>query len=403
MSYGVEGGDGVKEISVSYGTAQTKRPNEVMSYRTKQENLKEISVSYESHEGKDEQNEVLDKGEEGPNKDPHKVTMSYGPEHEDDPHKATMSYGSEQEEDPHKVTMSYGSEQEDDPHKVTMSYGLEQEDDPHKTTMSYEEDPKTVSTGHKTHTDASGEGTHHHHAHAHNHNNIRQQADVFFFHDMLRPGSIITPTIPPTTSLPALLPRSVAGSIPFSSERLPDIISMFAPASLSMTREIRWTLDTCERPRTLPGQSAGCATSLESLAELPPSLLRTRNVRAFSAAELPVEAPGTRALRGRYNVTAVRMVSGESSEIVTCHDLMYPYAVYYCHTANPTSAYTVTLTSVDDGVVPKTMEVLTVCHLDTSNWSPKNPFFELHNLKPGEVTVCHFLTKLSIIWVPVSE
>jgi hypothetical protein len=180
---------------------------------------------------------------------------------------------------------------------------------------------------------------------------------------------------------------------------------MFAPASLSMTREIRWTLDTCEHPPTLPGQNAGCATSIEALAELPASLLGTRNVHAFSAADLPVEAPGTRALRGRYNVTAVRKVSGQSSEIVTCHDMTYPYAVYYCHTANPTAAYSVTLAKVDDGAAaaPATIEALAVCHLDTSKWSQKNPFFELHNLKPGEVTVCHFLTKLSIIWVPGSQ
>lgn len=289
--------------------------------------------------------------------------------------------------------MSYGSEQEDDPHKLTMSYGSE-----------HEENLKTNSLQHQTHTDVLGDGNPHHHVHAHTSNNRRQQANVFFFHDMLRPGSIITPTIPPTTSLPTLLPSDVASSIPFSTERLSDIITMFAPASLSMTKEIRWTLDTCEHPRTLPGQKAGCATSLESLAELPASLLGTHKVRAFSAADLPVEAPGTRALRGRYNVTAVRKVSGESSEIVTCHDLTYPYAVYYCHTANPTAAYTVTLASVEDGArVPATMEVLAVCHLDTSKWSPRNLFFELHNLQPGEVTVCHFLTKLSIIWVPGGE
>ncbi|KAM0917632.1 hypothetical protein ACQ4PT_009122 [Festuca glaucescens] len=371
MSYMAEGGEGVKEISMSYGIEKNKNPMEAKaSYGTERErNVKEISVSYGSGEGKDEHNDVLNQAEE-------------------DPNKATMSYGSEQEDDPNKSTMSYGSEQEEDPHKITMSYGSEQK-----------EVPKTISSQHEAHM--NGQGIHHHHAHSHS--NKRQQADVFFFHDTLRPGSVITPTIPPTTSLPRLLPRRVASSIPFSSDRLPDIISMFAPASLSMTREIRWTLDTCEHPRTLPGQSASCATSLESLADLPPSLLRTRNVRAFSAADLPVEAPGTRALRGRYNVTAVRKVSGESSEIVTCHDLTYPYAVYYCHTANPTSAYTVTLTSVEDGAVPKTMEALAVCHLDTSKWSPKNPFFELHNLKPGEVTVCHFLTKLSIIWVPGSE
>lgn len=169
-----------------------------------------------------------------------------------------------------------------------------------------------------------------------------------------------------------------------------------------MAREIRWTLDTCDHPRTLPGQKAGCATSLESLTELASSLHGTHNVRAFSAANLPIDAAGTPALRGMYNVTAVRKLS-DSQEIVTCHDLTYPYTVYYCHTANPTAAYTVTLESVDGATAPEVMEALAVCHLDTSRWSPKNPFFEMHNLKPGDVAVCHFLTKLSIIWVRGGE
>jgi len=422
VSYGVEGSEGhgdkhvhiapkaedLKEVSMAYGS-QAHKPE-------MEGNLKEVSVSY-GVEGKDGHNEVVNQGEE----DPNKATMSYGSEEEEDPNKATMSYGSEQEEDTHKLTMAYQSEVEEYPNKATMSYGSEEEEDqnkatisygsehedPHKATMSYgsqhEDDKKILSIGHEAHI--ADKGRHHHHAHAHNHNSNKQhQANVFFFHDMLRPGSVITPTIPPTTSLPALLPRRVADSIPFSTRRLSDIVAMFTPASLQVTREIRWTLDTCEHPRTLPGQSTGCATSLESLAELPTSLLGTPNVRAFSAANLPLEAPGTRALRGRYNVTAVRKVSGESSAIVTCHDLTYPYAVYYCHTANPTAAYSVTLTSVEDATVaPSTMEALAVCHLDTSKWSPKNPFFELHNLKPGEVTVCHFLTKLSIIWVPGGE
>jgi hypothetical protein len=403
MSYESEKDNDPHKITISYGSKQEDDPNKItMSYGSEQEgDPNKATISYGSEQEDDPHKATMSYGSEQED-DPNKITMSYGSEQEGDPNKATMSYGSKQEDDPHKVTMSYGSEQEDDPNKLTMSYGSEQEEGPHKVTMSYGSEQKEVQKIILSQHEArmNGQGSHHHKAHSHS--TKRQQADVFFFHDMLRPGFIITPTIPPTSSLPSLLPRSVAGSIPFSHERLSDIISMFAPASISMAKKIRWTLDMCEHPRTLPGQSAGCATSLESLAELPPSLLKTRNVRAFSAADLPVEARGTRALRGRYNVTAVLKVSGESSEIVTCHDLTYPYAVYYCHTANPTSAYTVTLTSVEDGAVPKTMEALAVCHLDTSKWSPKNPFFELHNLKPGEVTVCHFLTKLSIIWVPGS-
>ncbi|KAM3277412.1 hypothetical protein ACQJBY_045349 [Aegilops geniculata] len=461
VSYGVEGRKSLKEAPVSYGKEQEGKLKEIsvpygldegkgehnkflnqdtedphkatMSYGSEhEEDPHKATMSYGSENEEDPHKATISYGsehEEDPHKatmsygleheeDPHKATMSYGSEHEEDPHKVTVSYGSEKEEDPHKATMSYGSEHEEDPHKATMSYGLEHEDDPHKATVSYgseheehphkatmsygsghEKDLKTFSTGHATHLKVKGEGSHH--AYSHKHGN-KKQADVFFFHDMLRPCSVITPTIPRTTSLPTLLPHGVAKSIPFSMERLSDIITIFAPASLAMAREIRWTLDTCDHPRTLPGQKAGCATSLESLTELAACLHGTHNIRAFSAANLPIDAAGTPALRGMYNVTVVRKLS-DSPEIVTCHDLKYPYAVYYCHTANPTAAYTISLESVNGGTAPAVMEALAVCHLDTSRWSPKHPFFELHNVKPGDVAVCHFLTKLSIIWVRGGE
>lgn len=240
------------------------------------------------------------------------------------------------------------------------------------------------------------------HDHVHSHKNANKLADVFFFHDVLRPGSVITPTIPVTTSLPTLLSRREADSLPFSTERLDDILAMFAPVSLTMADEIRWTLDTCEHPRPLPGEKAGCATSLESLAKLPAALLGTRNVRAFSG-DMPIDPMGTTtAQRGRYNVKAVQKLSESSPMVAVCHDLTYPYAVFFCHTTDPAAAYLVTL-EAEDGMAPD-MEVLAVCHLDTSQWSPRHPFLEAHNLKPGDVAdVCHFLSKLSVVWVPAGE
>ncbi|CAL4949149.1 unnamed protein product [Urochloa decumbens] len=247
------------------------------------------------------------------------------------------------------------------------------------------------------------QSTGHRHDHAHSHNDGNKLADVFFFQDVLRPGSMITPTIPPTTSLPALLPRREADSLPFSTKRLDDILGMFAPTSLAMADEIRWTLDTCEHPRPLPGEKAGCATSLESLAKLPAALLGTRNVHAFSG-DMPIDPAGTTARRGRHKVTVVRKLS-ESPVAAACHDLTYPYAVFYCHTASPAATYMVTLAAEDgSGVAPAMMEALAVCHLDTSQWSPRHPFLEAHNLRPGDVdAVCHFLSKLSTIWVPAGD
>uniref|UniRef100_N1R0P5 Uncharacterized protein n=1 Tax=Aegilops tauschii TaxID=37682 RepID=N1R0P5_AEGTA len=394
---GLKGEKDLKEISVSYGVDG-------------QENLKEISVTYGSKDQqilKEPSGSYVVRGE----KDLKEISVSYGTDGHENLKEISVTYGSKDQKIGKEAFGSYGLKGERDLKEISVSYGVDGQEVPKGGSTSHEENSKevTLSYGSVEEKDeqpdvlnqVKGEGSHHVHAHSYKN---KKEADVFFFHDTLRPGSLITPTIPPTTSMPALLSGNVADSIPFTTEHLSDIITMFAPASLTMTREIReirWTLDTCEHPRTLPGQKAGCAPSLESLAELPASLLGRRNVRAFSAVDLPMDAAGTPALRGRYNVTAARKLSGPSSEVVTCHDLTYPYAVYYCHTSSPTAAYMVTLASVGEGASPATMEVMAVCHLDTSLWSPKNPFFELHKVRPGDVAVCHFLTKLSIIWVSV--
>uniref|UniRef100_J3MDH8 BURP domain-containing protein n=2 Tax=Oryza brachyantha TaxID=4533 RepID=J3MDH8_ORYBR len=162
---------------------------------------------------------------------------------------------------------------------------------------------------------------------------------------------------------------------------------MFAPASDAIADEMRWVLEKCDSPWQLTGErrKAGCATSMEDLVELPMSLLGTRRLHALSTAGmLPVEAA--------------------SGKMVTCHDMTYPYAVFYCHMAGPaTRAYSVALASRDAGAELTAMEVLAVCHLNTSRWSSKHPFLLAMRAKPGDVAPCHFLPKSSVIWVPIVE
>ncbi|KAL6596610.1 hypothetical protein ACP70R_047253 [Stipagrostis hirtigluma subsp. patula] len=401
VSYGSQGEDNTRRTTVSYGSQAEKDSRNIdATYGSHDdENPRKTTVSYELQGEEDPGKTTVSYGSQGEG-GPRKTTMSYGSQGEDNTRKTTVSYGLEAEKWSRKIKIAYGSHEEGDPRKTTVSYELQGEEKPRKTTVSYgsqgEEDSRKTTVSYSFKANMPD--------HDHSNNDGKESlADVFFFPDVLRPGSVITPTIPPTTSLPSLLPRHIAETIPFSTERYTDILEIFAPASSSpaMAGEIRWTLDTCEHPRLLPGEKVGCATSLEALGEIPATLLGTHNVRAFSA-NMPVDPAGMPARRGSYTMTAVRKLS-ESLEAVTCHDLVYPYAVFYCHTTHPAATYVVTLaTEEDEGGAPA-MEVLAVCHLDTSRWSPENQFFVAHNLKPGDVAVCHFLSKLSIIWVPVGE
>uniref|UniRef100_A0A0D3GFQ3 BURP domain-containing protein n=1 Tax=Oryza barthii TaxID=65489 RepID=A0A0D3GFQ3_9ORYZ len=345
---------GLKEVSVSYGSngeEETSKTTPMGGYMVDMKNekslqaekdgLKEVSVSYGSN------------GEEETSK-----TFAMGGYMVDKEREMSLQG---QKEGLKEVSVSYGSNDEEETRKIIPMKGY-MEDREHEKSLQAEK-----GMDHGRHVHARG-------------NKMQQLADVFFFRDALRPGSVITPTIPPTTSLPAFLPRHVADAIPFSADRFADVLAMFAPASLAMAREIRWALDTCGQRAAalLPGEKAGCATSLESLADLAASLLGTRDVRAFSAADLPTDAATTPARRG---------------------------------STKPTAVYAVTLVAATTGdgdgegeaASPAKMEALAVCHLDTSRWRADNPFFVAHGVKPGEVSVCHFLTKLSIVWVPRHE
>ncbi|KAG9141425.1 hypothetical protein Leryth_001876 [Lithospermum erythrorhizon] len=41
-----------------------------------------------------------------------------------------------------------------------------------------------------------------------------------------------------------------------------------------------------------------------------------------------------------------------------------------------------------------------VCHLDTSRWSPEHSAFDVLNVKPGTIPICHIVPGDSIAWVP---
>uniref|UniRef100_A0A0E0E164 BURP domain-containing protein n=1 Tax=Oryza meridionalis TaxID=40149 RepID=A0A0E0E164_9ORYZ len=471
QKYILTSGAGLKEVSVTYGSDGEEEPRKTFSkvgYMLDKEckkssdvdegGLKEVSVSYGSN-GEEETSKTTpmggymvdmknEKSLQADKEELKEVSVSYGSDvklgnlfpiehkkyvyrNEDGLKEVSVSYGSNGEEETSKTFAMGGymvdkergmslQGQKEGLKEASVSYGSNDEEETRKIIpmKGY-----MVDWEHEKSLQAKKGMDHGRHVHAHG-NKMQQLADVFFFRDALRPGSVITPTIPPTTSLPAFLPRHVADAIPFSADRFADVLAMFAPASLAMAREIRWALDTCGQRAAalLPGEKAGCATSLESLADLAASLLGTRDVSAFSAADLPTDTATTPARRGRYNVTSARELSamagpGSSSSssepapaaVVACHDLTYPYAVFYCHSTEPTAAYAVTLVAATTGdgdgeaASPAKMEALAVCHLDTSRWRADNPFFVAHGVKPGEVSVCHFLTKLSIVWVPRHE
>ncbi|KAB5534435.1 hypothetical protein DKX38_017521 [Salix brachista] len=182
----------------------------------------------------------------------------------------------------------------------------------------------------------------------------------------------------------SFLPRLVAESIPFSSDKIPEILKYFAlDVNSKEARVIRDEIGGCEDPN-MEGEEKFCATSLESLIDFSVERLG-RNVRVLST---------DAGKKQEYTVSARARMIGDDKAAV-CHKMRYPYAVHYCHVIADTKVYEVPLVGADGTKV----KAVTVCHLNTSAWSPDHMAFQVLKIKPGPA-VCHFLDSDTLIWVP---
>jgi len=190
-----------------------------------------------------------------------------------------------------------------------------------------------------------------------------------------------------TNSKTTFLPRQVADKIPFSSEKMPEILDQFSVKPDTKDAEVmKKTIKFCEEPR-IKGEEKYCATSLESMIDFSTSKLG-KSVQPIST-EVEKE---TNKLQ-EYRVSGVKKMGGEKS--VVCHKLNYAYAVFYCHKFIATKAYMVSLVGVDGTKV----NAVVVCHMDTSAWHPKSLAFQVLKVKPGTVPICHFLSEDHVVWL----
>lgn len=214
------------------------------------------------------------------------------------------------------------------------------------------------------------------------------QVALFFLERDMHPGTKMNLHFTTSSNTATFLPRKTAESIPFSSDKLPEILDQFSVKPESAEADIiKETIEECEKPG-IRGEEKYCATSLESMVDFSTSKLG-KNIQAVST---EVEKGTT---MQKYTILpGVKKLAGDKS--IACHKQNYVYAVFYCHATKTTRAYIVPLEGAD-GVNAK---AVAVCHTDTSEWNPKHLAFQVLKVKPGTIPICHFLPSDHIVWVP---
>ncbi|XLR55948.1 hypothetical protein S83_006620 [Arachis hypogaea] len=234
-----------------------------------------------------------------------------------------------------------------------------------------------------------------HHMMNNHHHDIDPSLMVFLTMKDLKVGQrmpIYFPKRDPSTS-PKLWPKQEADSVPFSLEKLPQLLQLFGFAGDSaQAKAMEDTLRECES-KPIKGEVKFCATSLDSMLDFAQSILgKDSGFRVLSTSHK------TKSSVTFQNYTMLEDIKEmEAPKMVACHTMPYPYGVFYCHSQTTLNkVYRVPLEG-DNG---DKVEAIVVCHLDTSQWGSSHPSFQVLAVKPGTSSVCHFFPADNLIFVP---
>lgn len=212
----------------------------------------------------------------------------------------------------------------------------------------------------------------------------------FFREKMLKEGTVMPmPDIKDKMPERSFLPRSILAKLPFSTSKIPELKRLFkASDNGSMEKMMRDSLEECERVPSR-GETKRCVGSIEDMIDFATSVLG-RNVVVRT----------TENLNGsKKNVMVGRVQGingGKVTHSVSCHQSLFPYLLYYCHSLPNVRVYQADL--LDPKTKVKINHGVSVCHLDTSDWSPTHGAFLALGSGPGRIEVCHWIFENDMSW-----
>ncbi|XP_071703963.1 polygalacturonase 1 beta-like protein 1 [Rutidosis leptorrhynchoides] len=212
----------------------------------------------------------------------------------------------------------------------------------------------------------------------------------FFREKMLKKGTVmVMPDIVDKMPKRSFLPRSITSRLPFASNKLSDIKDVFqARDNSTLEHVLTNTLSECERAPS-PGETKQCVGSIEDMIDFAASVLGHDLIARTTE---NVEGSKKEVMIGEVK----RVNGGKLTKSVSCHQSLYPYLVYYCHSVPKVRVYVADILDVDSKA--KINTGVAICHIDTSAWSPGHGAFVALGPGPGLIEVCHWIFENDMTW-----
>ncbi|KAM7250201.1 hypothetical protein ACFE04_022084 [Oxalis oulophora] len=212
----------------------------------------------------------------------------------------------------------------------------------------------------------------------------------FFRESKMKTGAVLPmPDIQDKMPERSFLPRSISSKLPFSSSKIGELKQIFhAGDNSTMEKLISDALVECEREPS-KDETKRCVGSLEDMIDFVTSVLG-RNVVVRTT-------ENTKGSKTNIMIGEIKKINGgKVTKSVSCHQSLYPYLLYYCHSVPKVRVYEADI--LDSKTKEKINHGTAICHLDTSVWSPSHGAFLALGSSPGKIEVCHWIFENDMTW-----
>ncbi|KNA23575.1 hypothetical protein SOVF_023800 [Spinacia oleracea] len=212
----------------------------------------------------------------------------------------------------------------------------------------------------------------------------------FFREEMLKEGTVMPmPDVKDKMPPRSFLPRSILSKIPFSSSKITQMKEIFHGFENStMEGMLNAALGECERAPAA-GENKKCVGSVEDMIDFAVSVLgqsvEARTMESINGSKTDILIGKVRGING-----------GKVTKSVSCHQSLYPYLLYYCHSVPKVRVYEADI--LNPNTKAKINHGVAICHLDTSSWSPTHGAFQALGSGPGKIEVCHWIFENDLTW-----